>query len=146
MEQEIRVATPMLGPGLDALEAALHGERVPRATVLDLRLVAEEVLTNVAKYGHDDGAEHSVRVGLTLVPGEVTLEFTDDGRPFDPLAAKPPALAARSPDVPVQGGERPIGGLGIHLMLSLVDGAAYVRRGAYNVLTLTKRVAGPHMP
>jgi anti-sigma regulatory factor (Ser/Thr protein kinase) len=138
VEQEIRVATPMLGPGLDALEAALCGQRVPQATVLDLRLVAEEVLTNVAKYGHDDVAEHWVRLGLTFVPGEVTLEFTDDGRPFDPLAAKPPASAAH-------GEERSIGGLGIHLMLSLVDGASYVRRGSYNVLTLRKRLDPPRV-
>ena len=58
--------------------------------------MAEEVLTNVAKYGHDDGAEHWVRVRLTLVAGEVTLEFTDDGRPFDPLAATPPTSRRRA--------------------------------------------------
>ena len=135
-EREFRVGTRELGRGLDALEAALRGERVPEATVLDLRLVAEEVLTNVAKYGHDDGAEHWARVRLTLAAGEVTLEFTDDGRPFDPLAAEPPDLAA-----PVEA--RAPGGLGILLVRSLVDAAAYVRLGSENVLTLRKRVGGP---
>lgn len=139
MELEIHVATPKLGPGLDALEAALRGERVPEGTVLDLRLVAEEVLTNLTKYGHDDDAEHGIRVRLTLADGEATLEFTDDGRPFDPLAAKPPDLAS-------QGEERSSGGLGIHLVLALVDAAEYVRLGTENVLTLRKRVGGPHVP
>jgi anti-sigma regulatory factor (Ser/Thr protein kinase) len=136
VEREIRVAAPTLGPALDALEAALRGERVPEATVLDLRLAAEEVLTNFTKYGHDDAADHWVRVRLTLLHDEVTLEFTDDGRPFDPLAARPPRLAA-------PGGERPIGGFGIHLMLAIVDAAEYTRIGAENVLTLRKRLSAP---
>lgn len=131
---ELLVTTSELGAGLDALEAALRAERLPEATILELRLVAEELLTNLAKYGHDDGAAHWARVGLTLVAGDVILELTDDGRPFDPLAAQPPEFS--------QAGERPIGGLGVHLVRSLVDAAEYVRRGSQNVLTLRKRAVG----
>lgn len=133
METEFRVATLALGPGLAALESALREAGLADDVVLDVRLVAEEVLTNVAKYGHDDGAAHWVRVRLALVPGELTLTLTDDGRPFDPLAVPPPDLAAPA-------GERPIGGLGIHLLRSLVDGADYARVGAENVLTLRRRL------
>ena len=139
VEREFRVVTWKLAPALDALEACLRDERLPEAAVLDLRIVAEEVLTNLAKYGHDDGAEHWARLRLTLASGEVTLEFTDDGRPFDPLAAQPPDLEAA-------GGERSIGGLGIHLLLSLVDAAAYARVGSTNVFTLRKRVGATEEP
>jgi anti-sigma regulatory factor (Ser/Thr protein kinase) len=132
-EREFRVATTRLVPGLDALESALREERLPEATVLDLRLVAEEVLTNVAKYGHDDGAEHRVRMRLTLDPDEVTLEFTDDGRPFDPVSPKPG-------DAEAQGEEPSVGGVGLRLVLALMDAAAYARVGAENVLTLKKRL------
>ena len=135
MQREYSVATRSLGPALDSLEAALRGERVPDATVLELRLVAEEVLTNVAKYGHDDGREHSARLRLEVAAGLVVLEFVDDGRPFDPLAAK-------APDLELPSGERPVGGLGIHLLRSLVDAVAYARVGSTNVLTVRKRVAG----
>jgi anti-sigma regulatory factor (Ser/Thr protein kinase) len=134
VERELVIASTHLVPGLDALEAALRGERVPDEAVLELRLVAEEVLTNAAKYGHDDGAEHPIRLRLTLVAGEATLEFRDDGRPFDPLAAEPPDL-----EVPVH--QRPLGGFGIRLMLALVDDARYLRDGSQNVLTLRKRVS-----
>ena len=134
MQREFLVATRSLGPALDALEAALRGERVPDETVLELRLVAEEVLTNVAKHGHDDGAEHTARLRLEFASGEVVLEFTDDGRPFDPLAAATPDLDSPS-------GERSMGGLGIHLMRSLVDAVEYARVGSTNVLTVRKRVA-----
>ncbi len=133
-EEHFRVGTRQLGRGLDALEAALRAGRLPEETVLDLRVVAEEILTNVAKYAHADGAEHWVRVRLELLAGEVSLEFTDDGGAFDPLAERPPVSA---------GGERPLGGLGLELVRSLVDAAEYARRGSENVLTLKKRVGGP---
>jgi phosphoserine phosphatase RsbU/P len=136
VERQFRILTRDLVSGLDALEAALRGERLPEATLLDLRLVAEEVLTNVAAHGHDDAAEHWVSLRLAIAAGEVTLEFRDHGRPFDPLAAAPPDLHS-----PLAG--RPPGGLGIHLIRSLVDAAAYVRAGAENVLTLKKRLDGP---
>jgi anti-sigma regulatory factor (Ser/Thr protein kinase) len=132
----LRVGTRELGRGLDALEAALRDARMREETVLDLRIVAEEVLTNVAHYAYDDAEPHWIELRLTLLADAVTLEFTDDGRPFDPLAAAPPALADQSE-------ERAIGGLGIQLMLALVDAAEYARRGSENVLTLTKRLNAP---
>jgi anti-sigma regulatory factor (Ser/Thr protein kinase) len=136
VESEIRVATRALGPGCAAVEAALRKAELPDDVVLELLLAAEEVLTNVAAYAHDDGAEHWVRVTLGRTGDEVTLRFEDDGRPFDPLAAPPPDLAS-----PVE--ERPAGGLGIHLVRSLVDGAEYARVGGGNVLTLRRRVTPP---
>ena len=136
MQRQFRVGTRELSRGLDAVEAALRSACIPEETVLDLRLVAEEVLTNVARHAHDDDEQHWIQLRLTLVADEVTLEFTDDGRPFDPLAKAEQVL-------PAQSGERAIGGLGIHLTLALVDAAAYARRGLENVLTLTKRLGAP---
>ena len=134
MEKEFRVSTSALGAGLDALEAALREAHLPNADVLDLRCAAEEVLTNVAKYGHeDDRGEHQVRMRLAIGPGEATLVFADNGRPFDPTAAPPLDLGES---------DRPIGGLGIHLTLALMDRAEYARVGDENVLTLRKRL-GP---
>jgi anti-sigma regulatory factor (Ser/Thr protein kinase) len=131
MEREFRVSTTEVAAGLDGLEAALRDARVSAETVLDLRLVAEEILTNVAKYAHDDGGPHEVRMRLALEAGAATLEFSDDGRPFDPLAAPPPDGDARE------------GGLGLPLVRALVDDAAYTRRDSWNVLTLRKRLPGP---
>jgi anti-sigma regulatory factor (Ser/Thr protein kinase) len=136
VERQFRVGTRELGRGLDAVEAALRSACVREETVLDLRLVAEEVLTNVAHHAHDDAEQHWIRLKLTLVADEVTLEFTDDGRPFDPLARAPRGL-------PAQSAERGIGGLGIQLTLALVDAAEYARRGSENVLTLRKRLSAP---
>jgi serine/threonine-protein kinase RsbW len=130
------VSTQAPGPGLSALEDTLRDVGLSDDVVLDLRLVAEEIVTNVGKYGHDVGGEHFVRVGLALRDGELTLRFVDDGRVFDPLSA-PPADLDGPPEA------RPIGSLGLHLVRSLVDAAAYERVGVENVLTLRRRVAPP---
>jgi anti-sigma regulatory factor (Ser/Thr protein kinase) len=136
VEWQFRVGTRELGRGLDAVEAALRSVSIREEIVLDLRLVAEEVLTNVAHHAHDDAEQHWIRLRLTLLADEATLEFTDDGRPFDPLAKAPGGLQADS-------AEGAIGGLGIYLTLALVDAAEYSRRGSENVLTLTKRLSAP---
>jgi anti-sigma regulatory factor (Ser/Thr protein kinase) len=132
MEREILVATRQLARGLDALEDALRAEQLADDAVLELRLVAEEVLTNVAKYAYLDEGDHRVRLGLVVLTEEVRLEFRDHGRPFDPLSAAPADLEGDPAD-------RPIGGLGLHLIRSLVDAAQYLWVDGANVLILTKR-------
>lgn len=121
-----------LPAALDWLEAALRAAGVGAAVVGELRLVAEEGLSNVIRHAYADAAQHSIEVALEVGRGEVQLVFRDDGRPFDPLAAPAPDL-----DGPVE--QRRAGGLGIHLLRRLVDRADYRREGDANVLRLWKR-------
>lgn len=121
-----------LPAALDWLEAALRAAGVGEAVVGELRLVAEEGLSNVIRYAYADAARHSIEVTLEVGGGEVQLVLRDDGRPFNPLAAPAPDL-----DAPT--GERPAGGLGIHLLKNLVDRADYRRENGANLLRLVKR-------
>jgi len=75
-----------------------------------------------------------IEVVLSLNAGELTIDFSDDGRPFDPLIAAPPDL-----DQPLA--DRPVGGLGLHILRSLVDHARYRRDGDRNRLVLTRAIA-----
>ena len=120
------------GWALDGLEAACRSAGVPEDTVIDLRIVAEEVLTNVAKYAFEPGCVPALELCVELGEAECVLEFRDHGRPFDPLAAPAPDLE-RPPE------ERPEGGLGLALVRALVDDASYRRDGGANVLRLVKR-------
>ncbi len=67
----------------------------------------------------------------------VRVAITDTGRPFNPLEYPPPDLD--------KGADRPIGGLGIHLMRSSVDEVHYRPDPAGNRLELVKKLQGrPH--
>jgi anti-sigma regulatory factor (Ser/Thr protein kinase) len=117
---------------LDTLEARCRAAGFPEPAVLELRVVAEEVLTNIAKYGFEPGAKPAAELAFSLTEVEAVLEFRDQGRAFDPLSHPPPDL-----DAPPE--QRPCGGLGLPLVRALVDEARYVREGATNVLRLVKR-------
>jgi anti-sigma regulatory factor (Ser/Thr protein kinase) len=118
---------------LDGVEEFCQARGLARETTLEVRLVAEEMLTNFVKYA-DVGREHrEVDLRLTVFSDVVRMEFRDAGPPFNPLDVPPPDLNSR-PE------ERAIGGLGVHLVKSLVDDATYAREGNGNVLVLIKHV------
>lgn len=117
---------------LDWLEAALRTAGAGADQIGEWRLVAEEGLSNIIRHGYTDAARHSIEVTLERAGGEIRLVLRDDGRPFDPLAAPTPDLD-RPPE------ERPEGGLGVHLVKTLVDRADYRRENGINVLRLVRR-------
>lgn len=96
----------------------------PKAT-----LILEELLTNVVSYGYDDDAAHDISISLAADASGLEIIFEDDGKAFDPLAAPKPNI-----DGSIE--ERPIGGLGVYLVVSMSDDIAYVRDGNVNRLTM----------
>jgi anti-sigma regulatory factor (Ser/Thr protein kinase) len=101
--------------------------------VMAINLVLDEVVANVIEHGYKDGGRHEIRVTLTYEGDVLTVVVEDDARAFDPLQAKPPDL-----DLPLE--ERPIGGLGIHIVRSVMNEVAYERRGERNILTMRKTI------
>jgi len=95
-----------------------------------LTLVLEELLTNVISYGYDDDEEHQIHVHLKMEDSILTSTFDDDGRPFDPHAAQKPVM-----DGPLE--DRSVGGLGIHLILTIMDSVEYKRVDDRNRLIMT---------
>jgi serine/threonine-protein kinase RsbW len=98
-------------------------------------LAIEELATNCIKYGYDDANEHLIEVRLSLSSDSLLMTVTDDGHAFNPLALPRPDTGLRLED-------RPIGGLGIHLLREMADKMEYVRRGGKNRVTLRKKAGG----
>lgn len=109
----------------------LHG--VPPRAIFALNLVADELLTNTIRHGFDTPGGHTLQLAIFLKGGMLTLVLVDDGRPFDPSSMPPP-------DTTECIGERPLGGLGVHLVRRLMNSINYRREGDKNILTLTKRI------
>jgi anti-sigma regulatory factor (Ser/Thr protein kinase) len=112
------------------------GERNGLATkvVFNLNLVLDELVTNTVSYGYDDPGPHAIDVTLKCEDGLLTLVIEDDARAFDPLQAPEPDLAASLDD-------RRVGGLGVHLVRTLMDTVDYDRLANRNRLVMTKRIA-----
>ena len=100
---------------------------LPASVRRSLQIALDELLTNTIDYG----VVGQAIVELEAAGDRVTLRLTDDGRPFDPFAR-----AAPDTSLPLE--ERHIGGLGIHLVRSLMDEVSYQRREGRNVVVLTK--------
>ena len=98
--------------------------------IFRVNLVLEELAINIIHYGHDEGI-HEIDITLTSQPDALTIEIKDDGRHFDPLNDAP------APDVTSALEDRPVGGLGHHLVRTMVDEIHYRREGTRNHSTLT---------
>ncbi len=114
--------------------------RDDRHTVL---IVLEEVVLNIMSQDWILASDRRIAVRMVLrqsqdpvcrdVIGELDLEVSDDGAPFNPLNYPEPDLTSVL-------AERPVGGLGIHLVRHLMDRLQYQRVADQNILILTKRL------
>ena len=77
------------------------------------------------------GRTISPKPSTTYCGKELHITITDTGIPFNLLNAPPPDLTSNLVD-------RPIGGLGIHLVRSLMNSVEYERKGGKNRLHLRK--------
>ncbi len=118
----------------DWVEGFGAAQGLSAAVVNDLSLVLDEVVSNAIAHGYDDGVRGEIVVRLRRFSDAVMIEVEDDGRPFDPLQAPPPDLAA-----PLA--ERRVGGLGLHFVRNLMDNMSYARLDDRNILKLLKNLA-----
>ena len=123
----------------DALPAAMdqlscwleQRQAAPSAAYLST-LALEEIVTNCIKYGYDDQAEHVIHVQVELSPDGMTIVVEDDGHPFNTLEQVEPDT-----NLPIE--ERPLGGLGLHLLRKLSDRMDYAWKNGRNQVTLHKK-------
>lgn len=118
---------------LPVLEEFARNHQLPPKVLQAADLALEEHLTNLLAYAYDDKAPHPIVVRLTLEDRWLQIEVADDGRPFNPLS-RPPV------DTSLPLAEKPIGGLGIHLIRKLMDEVHYHREAGKNVLRLRKKI------
>jgi sigma-B regulation protein RsbU (phosphoserine phosphatase) len=125
---------------LDLLDVVLDrfGKRgrLPAATVAEVRIICDEIVSNAIAYAYPRGGHHDIEVRLELTGRRLVVTVSDDGDSFNPLAVAPPDTT-----LPLE--ERELGGLGIHLVRGLADDATYSRHGGRNVITLVKVVPSP---
>lgn len=103
--------------------------RLPESRLDELDLVVEEIFMNIARHAYPKNSPGVVNINYSVPgPGELAVEFSDQGIKFNPLTAAPPDLALELP-------ERPVGGLGVFLLRAFADSLNYRHERGSNLLT-----------
>jgi sigma-B regulation protein RsbU (phosphoserine phosphatase) len=127
-------------PGvLDEYDAFAMANGLPIGVSRRVRLALDDLLNNIATYAYEDEGQHEVDIAIELWPTRLVITISDSGVPFDPFSVN-------APDVRASLEERDLGGLGIHLVRTVMDEVDYSRRAGRNVVTVTKRLEPPEIP
>ncbi len=98
-----------------------------------IKLAVDEVCSNIIEHGYGPDVAGTISLIFDAAEGEARVTVIDTGRPFAPEDAP-------VPDVEAPWKDRPIGGLGWHLIRNMVDEIRYQTDGAENRLTLVKNI------
>ena len=137
MRHGFRISVGADPGGVGKVNAAFAGfvetHALPEAVRSSLNVALDELLANELSHGMAGRAAGSVTVEVEFDQERVTVTITDDGPEFDPFRQA-------APDTTLSVDERPIGGLGIHLVRELMDDVSYERRDGHNVVVLVKHL------
>jgi len=111
-----------------ALADLLEEEGVPERTIHHVRLVVEELVSNIVRHAFDDQDAHRIDVDVRTEPRRVVVTVEDDGREFDPNAAPEPRILETL---------QRRGGLGIHMVKKLTSDLNYSRTSDRNRVRAT---------
>jgi sigma-B regulation protein RsbU (phosphoserine phosphatase) len=103
------------------------------AIAIQMNLAMEEAVVNVMDYAYPAGTVGDVTIEAESDDNQLQFTIIDSGTPFDPTAKE-------EVDTTLSAEERPIGGLGIHLVRQLMDSINYERIDEKNILTLRKKI------
>ena len=113
----------------------LEGHACSGKAKFQLDVAVEEIFVNIARYAFspERRGEATVRCSVGGSPLQVTIQFLDDGVPFNPLAKK-------DADITLSAEERGIGGLGILMVKRSMDAVDYTYENGKNILTIQKHI------
>lgn len=99
-----------------------------------IEVAVEEIFTNISSYAYNpEVGPATIEVEITDDPLTVSVNFIDNGKPYDPLA-KP------DPNTKLSLLQRRRGGLGIFMTKKFMDEVTYDYKDGRNILTLRKKV------
>lgn len=119
---------------LDMTGDFLDVHKVPAPVQYKIKLILDEIFSNIVTYGYrPQDPPDTVLVELCIANGTFTAKVNDGGIPFNPLEYRPADTS-----LPLE--ERPIGGLGIHLVRNLSAKLAYERKENRNVFCFSLEI------
>ena len=130
----VRIANNLteLAPLAGIVEEFCERNEMPMKLAFNLNLALDEMITNTVSYGYEDKEKHTIEVRIMRAGDTFTVELEDDAQAFNPLEAP-------ESDLGVEIHDRLIGGLGVHLVRSIMDTVNYRRDGDHNLLIMSTK-------
>ena len=133
MEKEIRISNNLneivvLASFIEDLGEELS---LPAETVMNINLALEEA--NIIMYAYPPKEQHIILLKVTSTEKQLIFLLTDKGAYFDPTQVEEVDIT-----LPIE--ERPIGGLGIFLIRSIMNEISYQRIDNENRLIMKKDI------
>jgi|GEM_PF-1256086 len=100
-----------------ALSDYLCEYQLPESLLMNLELIAEEIIVNVINYGYAEG-DHCISLLIDHDDALINMTFVDSATAFNPLESGEARLGIPEED-------EPVGGLGIHLVKEMSDECFY---------------------
>ncbi len=118
---------------LEKLAAAVE-EALPEHPDLafSVNLCLDELITNTILHGLQGAQNRLIRVRINISAQLLEIFIKDDAPHFDPF------LQAPIPDLDLDLDERQVGGLGVHLVKTLMDDVRTYYDGSGNLIVLLK--------
>ncbi|MBN1259978.1 MAG: ATP-binding protein [Anaerolineae bacterium] len=118
---------------IDFITVAAQQAGLDEQGIYAVQLATDEACANVIEHAYVDMEPGEIVCSCAVVAGALTVTIRDFGRAFDPECIPDPDLEACLDD-------RPVGGLGLYFMRSVMDEVQVISApGQGNVVILVKR-------
>lgn len=102
-------------------------------TTMHINLALEEAIANIIMYAYPADEKHDIVLKVSSTSNQLIFLLTDNGVSFNPTEVPETDIT-----LPIE--ERPIGGLGIFLIRSIMNEISYQRLDGENQLTMKKNL------
>lgn len=117
-----------------SLEEFFEEKELSPQVLFQVNLALDELVTNIISYAYLDDVVHEIIIELRLTNNRLMIILSDDGVPFNPLAAPEHDI-----NQPLE--EREVGGLGIHFVRTTMENLTYQRLDGRNILSFEKSLS-----
>ena len=107
---------------------------IPDSVMRQIRLIIEEIFSNIIRFAFNDNLEHMVEVQLKMIDDQISIQITDDGIPFNPLEYHPETSSDPASSIDE--------GMGLTLIKTFSNSITYQRGENHNRLLITKKIKG----
>ena len=119
-------------PLADTLDECVRQAQFDDQAAFHCRLALDEACANIIKHSYDNDPQGEIEARIRINPGMCEIRLTDFGKPYDPAHVVPPTVGMPVEDITP-------GGLGLHLMRTVMDEVRYTAGPNGNCLVLVKR-------